>query len=166
MKKQTIKRSATARLLHYIAERNKTAMAIVVVSIIVSVVAGLAASVFMQIMIDDYILKMVETGEDLFDKFYVLITVMAVVLIIGILCTWIYNRTMAIVAQKVLKDIRDDLFAKMETLPIKFFDTHTHGDIMSVYTNDTDTLRQLIAQSLPSLLLSVVTFVFTFCMMI
>ena len=91
---------------------------------------------------------------------------MAAVFFAGALGTLFYNRIIAIIGQKVLKEIRDDLFVKMQTFPIRFFDTHTHGDIMSVYTNDTDTLRQFIAQSLPMMISSLVTIVFAFCFML
>ena len=120
----------------------------------------------MQIIIDDYILKMIDTGEDLFGSLIRMVAVMAAVYLAGALGTLLYNRIIAIIGQKVLKEIRDDLFVKMQTFPIRFFDTHTHGDIMSVYTNDTDTLRQFIAQSLPMMISSLVTIVFAFCFML
>ena len=94
------------------------------------------------------------------------VAAMAAVFFAGALGTLFYNRIIAIIGQKVLKEIRDDLFVKMQTFPIRFFDTHTHGDIMSVYTNDTDTLRQFIAQSLPMMISSLVTIVFAFCFML
>lgn len=120
----------------------------------------------MQIIIDDYILKMIDTGEDLFGSLIRMVAVMAAVYLAGALGTLLYNRIIAIIGQKVLKEIRDDLFVKMQTFPTRFFDTHTHGDIMSVYTNDTDTLRQFIAQSLPMMISSLVTIVFAFCFML
>lgn len=166
MKKTMRKKSTPKRLLEYVFKHNKSAIALVFISIMISVFAGLAGSVFIQILIDDYIMPMVETGENLFGKLFGVLAIMAAIFAAGIVCTWLYNRTMAVVAQKVLKNIRDDLFEKMETLPIRFFDTHNHGDVMSLYTNDTDTLRQFIAQSFPMLLSSIFTFVLTFCMMI
>ena len=120
----------------------------------------------MQIIIDDYILKMIDTGEDLYGGLLWMVATMAAVFLVGALATLLYNRIIAIIGQKVLKEIRDDLFVKMQTFPIRFFDTHTHGDIMSVYTNDTDTLRQFIAQSLPMMISSLVTIVFAFCFML
>ena len=120
----------------------------------------------MQVIIDDYILKMLETGEDLFGGLLGIVLVRAAVFLTGALGTLLYNRFIAIIGQKVLKEIRDDLFVRMQTFPIRFFDTHTHGDIMSVYTNDTDTLRQFIAQSLPMMISSMVTIVFAFCFML
>lgn len=164
--KQQNKKGSISRLMEYVARRHKKAFALVIVSIIISAIAGIAGSMFIQIIIDDYILAMVNTGEDLFGGLAVLIVAMAAVYLVGVIFTWLYNRTMAIVAQSVLREIRDDMFAKMQTYPIKFFDTHTFGDVMSIYTNDTDTLRQFISQSLPAIVSSVFNFVIIFCMMI
>lgn len=155
-----------ARLMEYITARHKKEFVLVVVCILISVIAAMLGNSFMQIIIDDYILEMLNTGEDLFGKLLGVVLVMAAVYLIGALGTLFYNRTIAKIGQKVLKEIRDDLFVKMQTFPIRFFDSHTHGDIMSVYTNDTDTLRQFIAQSLPMMISSLVTIVFAFCFML
>lgn len=149
-----------ARLMEYITARHKKEFTLVVVCILISVIAAMLGNSFMQIIIDDYILEMLNTGEDLFGKLLGVVLAMAAVYLIGALGTLFYNRAIAKIGQKVLKEIRDDLFVKMQTFPISFFDSHTHGDIMSVYTNDTDTLRQLIAQSLPMMISSLVTIVF------
>ena len=155
-----------ARLMEYITSRHKKEFAFVVVCIPVSVIAAMLGNSFMQIIIDDYILEMLNTGEDLFGELLRVVLIMAAVYLIGALGTLFYNRIIAKIGQKVLKGIRDDLFVKMQTFPISFFDSHTHGDIMSVYTNDTDTLRQFIAQSLPMMISSLVTIVFAFCFML
>lgn len=155
-----------ARLMEYITARYKKEFALVVVCILISVIAAMLGNFFMQIIIDDYILEMLNTGEDLFGKLLGVVLIMAAIYLIGALGTLFYNRTIAKIGQNVLKEIRDDLFAKMQTFPIRFFDSHTHGDIMSVYTNDTDTLRQFIAQSLPMMISSLVTIVFVFCFML
>ena len=155
-----------ARLMEYITSRHKKEFAFVVVCILVSVIAAMLGNSFMQIIIDDYILEMLNTGEDLFGELLRVVLIMAAVYLIGALGTLFYNRIIAKIGQKVLKGIRDDLFVKMQTFPISFFDSHTHGDIMSVYTNDTDTLRQFIAQSLPMMISSLVTIVFAFCFML
>ena len=155
-----------ARLMEYITARHKKEFVLVVICILISVIAAMLGNSFMQIIIDDYILEMLNTGEDLFGKLLGIVLVMAAVYLIGALGTLFYNRTIAKIGQKVLKEIRDDLFIKMQTFPISFFDSHTHGDIMSVYTNDTDTLRQFIAQSLPMMISSLVTIVFAFCFML
>lgn len=155
-----------ARLMEYITARHKKEFTLVVVCILISVIAAMLGNSFMQIIIDDYILEMLNTGEDLFGKLLGVVLAMAAVYLIGALGTLFYNRAIAKIGQKVLKEIRDDLFVKMQTFPISFFDSHTHGDIMSVYTNDTDTLRQFIAQSLPMMISSLVTIVFAFCFML
>lgn len=155
-----------ARLLEYITARHKREFGLVVVCILISVIAAMLGNSLMQVVIDDYILEMLSTGEDLFGELLRVVLVMAAIFLLGALGTLFYNRIIAIIGQKVLKEVRDDLFVKMQTFPISFFDTHTHGDIMSVYTNDTDTLRQFIAQSLPMMISSLVTIVFAFCFML
>ena len=159
-------KSNIGRLMEYVAAKHKKQFSLVIISILFSVAAGVAGSMFVQIIIDNYILKMIDTGEDLFGGLLGVLCVMALVYIIGAAATWLYNRTMAIISQGVLQNIRDDLFTKMQTLPIRFFDTHTHGDVMSVYTNDTDTLRQFISQSLPMMISSALSLVLSFCIMI
>ncbi len=161
-----IGKSPIVRLVEYITKRHKAAFAFVVACILISVIASMVGSMFIQVIIDDYILEMVRTGENLFSSLAVILAVMGAVYALGALGTLLYNRNIAIIGQKVLKEIRDDLFSKMQNFPIRFFDTHTHGDIMSVYTNDTDTLRQMIAQSLPQMISSMVTLVFSFCVML
>lgn len=159
-------RSPLARLLQYITRRHKAQFGFVVLCILISGVAAMAGTLFIQVIIDDYILEMLETGENLFAGLLGVLAVMASIYFLGALATLFYNRVIAIVGQKVLKEIRDDLFTRMQRLPISFFDSHTHGDIMSVYTNDIDTLRQFIAQSLPMLISSIVTMVFSIVVML
>lgn len=160
------RKGTMARLMEYITARHKKEFVFVVVCILVSVIAAMLGNSFMQIIIDHYILEMLNTGENLFGELLGVVLSMAAVFLIGALGTLFYNRTIAKIGQKVLKEIRDDLFVKMQTFPISFFDSHTHGDIMSVYTNDTDTLRQFIAQSLPMMISSLVTIIFAFCFML
>ena len=155
-----------ARLMEYITARHKREFGLVVACILISVIAAMLGNSLMQVIIDDYILQMLDTGEDLFRELLGVVLTMAAIFFLGALGTLFYNRIIAIIGQEVLKEIRDDLFVKMQTFPIRFFDTHTHGDIMSVYTNDTDTLRQFIAQSLPMMISSMVTIVFAFCFML
>lgn len=164
--KENKSKGCVRRLMDYVARRHKTSFILVLVFILVSVLAGLVGSMFVQVIIDNFILRMVDTGENLFGGLAIVLVCMAVVYAVGAVATWLYSRTMAIIAQDVLKEIRDDLFTKMQTLPLRFFDSHNNGDIMSVYTNDTDTLRQFIAQSLPMIFSSVVTIVLSFCVMI
>lgn len=166
MKQNNHSKSNLTRLLQYIAVKHKTELIVVAICILLSVAAGLVGNMFVQVIIDDYILGMISTGENRFGGLLRFLILLAVVYTVGVFGTWMYNRRMAIVAQSVLKNIRDDLFSNMQRLPIRFFDTHTHGDVMSVYTNDTDTMRQLIAQSLPMLFSSAFNIVLTFCVMI
>ena len=91
--------------------------------------------------------------------------VMGCIYLSGVIATLLYNRLMVAIAQGILKNIRDEMFVHMQTLPIRYFDTHTHGDIMSHYTNDTDTLRQMISQSIPQMFSSVITILAVFCAM-
>ena len=161
-----VRKGTLSRMLEYITARHKREFVLVVVCILISVIAAMIGNSLMQVIIDDYILEMLNTGEDLFGNLLGVICIMAAIYLFGALGTLFYNRIIAIIGQKVLKEIRDDLFVKMQTFPIRFFDAHTHGDIMSVYTNDTDTLRQFIAQSLPMMISSVVTIIFAFCFML
>lgn len=166
MKQKTRPAGALRRLLCYVAGRHRGAFFAVFLSVVVSVSAGVLGNTFMQVIIDDYLMRMIETGEDLFHGLLGTIGLMAGVFLLGTLGTFCYTRGMAIIAQRVLKEIRDDLFVKMQKLPISFFDTHTHGDVMSVYTNDTDTLRQFIAQSLPMMISSGITLVASLAVML
>lgn len=156
---------AAGRILSYL-KQYKTALVVVVVCILLSSVAGVASSLFIQSLIDDYITPLLASVTPIYTELIKALCVMGVIYLIGTLSTWIYNRTMVTIAQGTLKQIRDEMFAKMQTLPIKYFDTHTHGDVMSHYTNDTDTLRQMIAQSLAQLVSSLTTIVAVFCCML
>lgn len=160
------RKGTVARLMEYIVGRHKKEFTLVVISILASVICAMLGNSFLQIIIDDYIVVMLDTGNDMFNELLHTVMIMAGIFVIGALGTMIYNRMIAIIGQKVLKEIRDDLFVKMQKFPISFFDSHTHGDIMSVYTNDTDTLRQFIAQSMPMMISSMVTVVFAFCFML
>ena len=159
-------KSPVSRLMAYVTRRHKAQFSFVVICILASAVASMVGTLFIQVIIDDYILKMLETGEDLFAGLVAVLTVMAAVYLVGALATLFYNRVIAIVGQKVLKEIRDDLFVRMQRLPISYFDSHNHGDIMFVYTIDIDILRQFIAQSLPMMISSIVTLVFSFAVML
>ena len=121
---------------------------------------------FLRTLIDDYITPLLSTVNPVFDSLLKAIATMACIYVVGVVSSYIYQRVMAVIAQGVLKDIRDDMFDKMEELPIRYFDTHTHGEIMSHYTNDTDTLRQMISQSLPNIISSSMTVIATFISML
>ncbi|MCH1959876.1 ABC transporter ATP-binding protein [Romboutsia hominis] len=147
------------RLLGYIFENYKIHCFVVLACILISSIASVIGTMFLKNLIDDYILPFINQKEVNFTPLLMMLMKMAVVYYVGVLATWTFSRIMVNVSQGTLKRIRDDLFEHMETLPIKYFDTHAHGDIMSVYTNDTDTLRQMISQSLPQLLSSIITVV-------
>lgn len=146
------------RLMSYVY-RYKIQFSFVLISIIISAIAGVIGSLFLRTLIDDYIAPLLLQAEPDFSGLFRAIVIMGLIYLIGILATLFYNRSMVVIAQGVLKKIRDDMFAHMQTLPIKYFDTHTHGDIMSHYTNDTDTLRQMISQSIPQMFSSIITIV-------
>lgn len=153
------------RLFSYIG-RYKAYMIIVVICILLSSLASVASSVFLQILIDDYIVPILAMDSPVFTGLLKALCTIGVIYLIGISATWLYNFLMVTIAQGTLKAIRDEMFSKMQSLPIGYFDTHTHGDIMSHYTNDTDTLRQMIAQSMSQLISSLFTIVAVFCCML
>ncbi len=153
------------RLFSYMKEYRGT-LILVLVCIILSSLAGAVSSMFLQTLIDDYITPLLASDDPVFTGLVRALCTVGGVYLIGILATLIYNRALVTMAQGTLKRIRDDMFTKMQSLPIRFFDSHTHGEIMSLYTNDTDTLRQMIAQSMGQLLSSVFTLVAVFICMI
>lgn len=154
------------RLLSYITGKYRLPLIVVVVSIIISSVASVYGSMFLQTLIDDYISPLLLENNPDFSGLFQALSTMACIFLLGIISTWLYNFIMVIISQGVLKKIRDDMFAHMQKLPIKYFDTHTHGDVMSYYTNDTDTLRQMISQSIPQTLASLITIIAVFCSMV
>lgn len=146
------------RLLSYIKEY-KLRFIFVVIFIIISAIANVAGSMFIRVVIDDYVTPLLSEANPVFTGLLEAILIMGLVYIVGILSTLFYNRIMVSVSQGVLKKIRDEMFTHMQKLPIKYFDTHTHGDIMSYYTNDTDTLRQMLSQSIPQMFSSAITII-------
>ena len=138
----------------------------VVILILVSVLANVQGTMFMRNLIDDYITPFLLSDHPNFSPLAHAIGKVAVFYAIGVVSTYLYNRIMVNVTQGTLKNMRDDLFSHMEKLPIRYFDSHAHGDIMSVYTNDIDTLRQMISQSAPQLINSAVTIVSVFVSML
>ncbi len=154
------------RLLGYIFKDYKLQFLIVLICIVLSALAGVFGSMFLQKLIDDYISPMLVSGSADFSPLLSAIIKMALIYIIGIVSVYLYNLTMVSISQGVLKKIRDEMFSHMQTLPIRYFDTHTHGDVMSYYTNDTDTLRQMISQSIPQIFSSLITVVSVFFAML
>ncbi len=148
-----------SRLLSYIFGSYKLHLAVVLIFIIISSVTGVRGSMFVRTVLDDYVTPMIETGSKDFSPLLLAVLQMLGIYAAGVLSTFLYNRIMIIVGQGVLKDIRNDMFSKMQKLPLSYFDTHSHGDTMSRYTNDTDTLRQMITQSIPHTFSSVITII-------
>lgn len=143
------------RLLSYLFSHYRFYLITVIVCIVISSVASVVQTVFLQKLIDEVITPGVVSGmNSVWAKLVQVLLMMGVVYLFGTTCAFIYTRLMAIVTQGTLKNLRMDMFNKMETLPIKYFDTHAHGDVMSTYTNDTDAIRQLIGQSIPMVIQS------------
>ena len=154
------------RLLGYIARGNQLRLAVVFILLLVSTIASVASSLFLKSLIDDYIAPLIGQAAPDFAPLFGALTVMACIYLAGMLASYLQTRLMIPVAQGTLKTIRDDMFAHMQTLPIKYFDTHTHGNVMSYYTNDTDTLRQMIGQSLPNAVSSLISITAVFIAML
>ena len=138
---------------------------LVLVCIVVSALANVQASLFLQTLMDDYIVPMTQQQNPDFTPLAAALVRVGIIYVIGILAAWLNARTMVNVTQGTLRNLRIQLFTHMESLPISYFDTHPHGDIMSVYTNDVDTLRQMLSQSIPQLVSSVITIVSVFASM-
>ncbi len=153
------------RLLSYFSAY-KVRFFIVVVCIVISAAAGALSSMFIQILIDSYITPLCAAENPDFSGLLKIILVMGGAFLIGALAGLAYNRIMVTISQGIQKKIRDELFAHMQTLPIKYFDTHSHGDIMSCYTNDIDTMRQMMSMSLPQMFSSVITIITVFAAML
>ncbi len=155
------------RLLSYVLKEYKFLFVIVVICIFISSLSNVAGTLFLRNLIDDYITPLLnKTGAADFGPLLKAILTIASIYLVGVLTNYVFNRIMIVISQGSLKKIRDDMFAHMETLPISHFDTHSHGELMSLYTNDTDSLRQMISQSIPQLLASVITIVSVFFSMI
>jgi ATP-binding cassette subfamily B multidrug efflux pump len=164
--RQKLDMKTLKRLLSYL-KAYKGTLILVTVCILLSALAGAASSMFLQSLIDDYITPLLaSSGTPDYSGLIKALTVMAVIYLVGALSTYLYNRQMVTAAQGTLKTIRDEMFEKMQKLPIRYFDSHTHGDIMSLYTNDTDALRQMIAQSMAQLISSAFTITAVFVCML
>ena len=147
------------RVLGYMVRHYKFSCLAVVVCILGSALATLAGTLFMQSLIDDYILPLTQAAQPDFGPLAAALGRLAAVYVLGILCAYGYNRIMVNVSQGTMRNLRQELFQHMESLPLRYFDTHAHGDIMSVYTNDVDTLRQLISQGIPQIINSLLSLV-------
>ncbi len=154
------------RLMGYVASTYKLQFLCVIVAIIISAIAGMAGPLFLLYLIDDFITPLIGQQNPDFTRLGYMVIFFAVIYLLGVCCTYIYNRLMVNIGQGVLKRVRDEMFTHMQTLPIRFFDTHKHGDLMSLYTNDTDTLRQMISQSIPQTLSCLVSVITVFIVML
>ena len=163
------KTSATkliSRVIRYMLHYYKIPFLLVIVCILITAIATVVGATFPQTLVDDYITPMLANGSDDFSGLAADLVQLACIMAIGVITAFSYNRIMVNVSQGTMRHLRDDLFRKMEALPIKYFDNHAHGDIMSVYTNDVDTLRQLLSQSIPQIINSVITMAATLVTMI
>ena len=156
--KPVIKKGTIKRLLSYLKSYKKT-LFLVFICIVISAISGVLGSLFLKSLIDDYISPMLLNNSSDYHPLLMALLKISGIYLFGVITTYTYSIMMTKTSQGVLRDIRDEMFSKMELLPIKYFDTNKHGDIMSRYTNDTDTLRQMIAQSLPNLLSSLMTII-------
>ena len=154
------------RVLRYMLHYYTGPFFLVICCILVSAVASVAAATFPQTLVDDYIVPMLEGNSTDFSALGVALLHLAGLLAVGVVAAYAYNRIMVSVSQGTMRRLRNELFRKMEALPIKYFDTHAHGDIMSVYTNDVDTLRQLLSQSIPQIINSLITMAATLVSML
>ncbi|HIV38734.1 MAG TPA: ABC transporter ATP-binding protein/permease [Candidatus Blautia stercorigallinarum] len=163
------KTSATkliSRVIRYMLHYYKIPFLLVIVCILITAIATVVGATFPQTLVDDYITPMLANGSNDFNGLAADLVQLACIMAIGVITAFSYNRIMVNVSQGTMRHLRDDLFRKMEALPIKYFDNHAHGDIMSVYTNDVDTLRQLLSQSIPQIINSVITMAATLVTMI
>ena len=158
-------KEAAKRLLSYLRPY-RIRMVFVIICVFISSIASVASSLFMRSLIDDHIAPLLLEAVPSYSGLLNAICTMACIFTAGILASFFCNRTMAIVAQNILRDVRDEMFAHMQTLPVKYFDQRTHGEVMSHYTNDADTLRQMISQSLPNFCSSVISMVAVLASMI
>ena len=154
------------RLLKYVTGKHKVALVAVFICIIISSIASISVSLSLKFLLDDFIVPLIGNTDPNFRELYMALAVLGTIFLLGVIGTFVYTRLMVNIGQGVLKRVRDDMFEHMQTLPIRYFDQHTNGSIMSLYTNDTDTLRQMIAQALPQVLMSLITIVVTFISML
>ena len=163
---QKIDFKTVKRLMKYFGGANTVLFIVVVACIAVGALASVQGSLFLETLIDDYITPLIGMSSPVFDGLLSVIKTMAYIYIAGIIATFFRNLIMAFISQRILRSVRDDMFEHMQTLPIKYFDTNTFGDVMSRYTNDTDTLRQMFSQSIPQVLNSSITIVSVFIAML
>ncbi len=154
------------RLLSYVTSGYKIQFIVVVICILLCSVASISVSLSLKFLLDDFIIPLMGQENPDFSELYMALSVLACIFAAGVVASFLYNRLMVVIGQGVLKKVRDEMFEHMQTLPIRYFDQNTNGSIMSLYTNDTDTLRQMINQSIPQVLMSSLTIVVTFIAML
>ena len=153
------------RLLRYVTSTYKIRFIAVFICILVSAVASISVSLSLRYLLDDFIIPLIGQQDPNFTELYQALTVLGTIFLCGVIATFTYTRLMVTIGQGVLRRLRDEMFEHMQTLPIRYFDQNTNGSIMSLYTNDTDTLRQMISQAIPQMLMSALTIVVTFISM-
>ena len=166
MNKQQFNKNTIVRLLSYIKNHYKYRAILVLICIIISSLVSISSSIFLRILIDDYIKPLLLTDNPSYNGLLTLILVMASIFLVGVIVSFLSNILTNVISQGILKQIRDELFEHMQTLPIKYFDTHTHGEIMSYYTNDIDAIEQLYTQSITQVITTIITVIVTLVTMI
>lgn len=164
--KPKFNKKTAKRLLKYVTETYKIQFVVVFVCILLSAIATTAVSLSLRYLLDDFILPLIGQKEPNFAELYQALAVLGCIFLVGVIATFIYTRMMVFIGQGVLKRVRDDMFEHMQTLPNRYFDQNTNGSVMSLYTNDTDTLRQMISQAIPQALMSLFTIIVTFISML
>ena len=164
LSKDTLK--TAKRLLKYVTETYKMRFILVFICILISSVATISVSLSLKFLLDDFIIPLIGQQSPDFTELYQALAVLGGIFLLGVISTFIYTRMMVYIGQGVLKRVRDDMFEHMQTLPIRYFDQRTNGSVMSLYTNDTDTLRQMISQAIPQALMSFFTIIVTFISMV
>jgi len=154
------------RLFQFVVSRHRNSCIVVFILIVISTLSSVAGSIFIKSLIDDYIEPMLLSSQANYTPLLHALIKMVMIYLVGVISTYAFNRLLINVAQGCLKEIRDTMFEHMEQLPIQYFDTHSHGDIMSIYTNDADTLRQMISQSVPQVIVSTMTIISVFVSML
>ncbi len=153
------KRYTIKRLLKYVTKEYKFQLVVVLVSIIISTLVGVIGVQFIKYLIDDFITPLLSSEVPDYSDLLNVILIMGGIYLLGVICTYLYNRLMINISQGVLNTIRKQMFNHMQKLPIRYFDSRTHGEIMSTYTNDVDTLRQMLSQSIPQVFSACVSMV-------
>ena len=157
LKKVTLKKGIIKRMLSYILTKYAKHFALVIFLILISSVVNVASSIFLQTLIDDYVTPLLGVTNPDFTPLLKLVLIMFGIYMVGVVSTFVYSRIMIIISQGTLKRLRNEMFCHMQTLPIDYFHKHEYGDIMSVYTNDIDALREMISQGLPQVISSIGT---------